>query len=95
MSTQGERLRHIAALCEANQKGAVQEAGNRVSIKLPSHHRPDEQWSELAASLAVDELIAGKLITSDQADFARRIVAQQLHILLISNCRPVNDEISN
>jgi hypothetical protein len=66
-----------------------------MTAHLPAHHRPDEQWSEVTASLAVDELIAGKLITSDQADFARRIVAQQLQILLISNCRPVANGISD
>jgi hypothetical protein len=59
-----------------------------MSQNLPQHHRPDEQWSNLAAELAVDELIAGKLIMQDQADFARRIVAQQIYVLLISNCRP-------
>jgi hypothetical protein len=62
---------------------------------LPAHHRRDEQWAELAASLAVDELIAGKVIAVAQADFARRIVSQQIEILLISNCRPVSNEISN
>jgi hypothetical protein len=46
-----------------------------MSESLPQHHRPDEQWSNLAAELAVDELFAGKLIT--QADFSRRIMAQQ------------------
>ena len=56
--------------------------------QLPSHDRPDEQWCELAAALAAEELIAGKLITPDQADFAHRIIAQQLFILLVSNCRP-------
>jgi hypothetical protein len=59
-----------------------------MSQSLPQHHRPDEQWSNLAAELAVDELIAEKLITEDQADFARRIVARQIYVLLISNCRP-------
>jgi hypothetical protein len=66
-----------------------------MSSQLPAHHRPDEEWAEFAAALAVDELIAGKVITSDQADLAHRIVAQQIHILLISNCRPVSDENSN
>jgi hypothetical protein len=61
---------------------------------LPSFPKPDLEWCNLAANLAADELIAGKLITHEQADFTRRIIAQQLHILLVSNCRPV-DEISN
>jgi hypothetical protein len=59
-----------------------------MSQSRPKHHRPDEQWSNLAAELAVDELTAGRLIMEDQADFARRIVAQQIYVLLISNCRP-------
>jgi hypothetical protein len=58
-------------------------------IGPPSFPKPDLEWSNLAAGLAADELIAGKLITREQADFAQRIIAQQLHILLVSNCRPV------
>jgi hypothetical protein len=45
-------------------------------------------WSDKAAALSVDELLVAKLIHADQADFARRIVAQQLHILLISGVLP-------
>ena len=33
--------------------------------------------------------MAGKLITPDQSDFAKRIIEQRLFVLLISNCRPV------
>jgi hypothetical protein len=66
-----------------------------MNENLSVHNRPDEKWAELAASLAIDELIAGKVIAPHQADFACRIVAQQIHILLISNCRPANAEISN
>ncbi len=51
----------------------------------------DETWSEVAAASAAEELVAGKLIRVDQADFAQRIIAQQLHILLISNYRPASD----
>lgn len=61
---------------------------------LPSHPKPDLDWCALAANLSADELVAGKLITREQADFAQRIIGQQLYILLVSNCRPV-DEISN
>jgi hypothetical protein len=53
-----------------------------------SHHKPDAEWTELAAALSVEELIAGKVIEPNQADFAHRIIAQQLEILLIMNCRP-------
>jgi molybdate-binding protein len=58
----------------------------------PTYNKPDLEWCDLAADLAADELIAGKVITREQADFVRRIIAQQLHILLISNCRPSSIE---
>jgi hypothetical protein len=45
-------------------------------------------WSDKAAALSVDELLAAKLLQADQADFARQIVAQRLHILLISGVLP-------
>lgn len=45
-------------------------------------------WSDKAAALSVDELLVAKLIHADQADFARQIVAQQLHILLVSGVLP-------
>lgn len=47
-------------------------------------------WSNRAAEACVDELLAGKLFKAAQADFARKIVAQQLHILLISGLLPPN-----
>lgn len=59
-----------------------------MNSQLPSFGRSDKEWSELSAAMAVDELIAGKLLVPAQADFAHRIIAQQLLILLISNCRP-------
>jgi hypothetical protein len=62
---------------------------------LPAYHLPDEKWCDLAADNAVVELIAGKLIAPDQFAFARRIIAQQLYVLLVSNCRPVDGQISN
>jgi hypothetical protein len=55
--------------------------------------RPDGAWSDLVAAMAVHELIAGKVIRSDQADFAKRIVQQQIFIMLISGCRPFATEI--
>ncbi len=63
-----------------------------MSKQLPEHHQPDKEWAELAASLSVDELIAGNVVTAAQADFACRIVAQQIYILLISNCRPISEK---
>jgi hypothetical protein len=55
-------------------------------------HRTDDDWSTLAAELAVHELIAGDVISANQADFARRIIGQQLFVLLVSNCRPFPDQ---
>jgi hypothetical protein len=66
-----------------------------VSDDLPVRYKSDERWCELAVSMAVDELIVGKLLAVDQADFARRIVAQELFILLVSNQRPGEDPNSN
>jgi hypothetical protein len=63
--------------------------------ELPRHDESDEDWSEIAAETAVDELIAGKVVAPEQAAFARRIVAQQLFILLVSNVRPVPSKNSN
>jgi hypothetical protein len=60
---------------------------------LPHRGMSDEDWTELAAAYAVDELIAGKVIVPAQAEFAHRIVAQQLYVLLVSNCRPVPMEV--
>ena len=48
----------------------------------------DLKWSNVAADLAVDELRVAKLISADEAEFARRIVSQQLHIMSISGKRP-------
>lgn len=45
---------------------------------------------EQAAASSIDELLIANLIQADQADFARRIVAQQLHILLVSGAVPPN-----
>jgi hypothetical protein len=62
---------------------------------LPQRGMPDEDWCELAAANAVDELIAGKVVAPEQSAFAHRIVAQQLFVLLVSNCRPVPMEVPN
>ena len=64
-------------------------------MKLPAHPKPDEEWCELMASYAAEELVAGKLITKDQFDFARRIIAQQAYVLLVSNAYPAGDLNSN
>lgn len=62
--------------------------------KPPLRLAPDLEWSDMVAGYAVEELIAGQLITREQADFAQRIIAQQIHIFLVSGSRPT-DEISN
>jgi hypothetical protein len=36
-------------------------------------------WSERAAESFVHELVSGNLIRPDQSDFARKIIAQDLH----------------
>jgi len=59
------------------------------------HPKPDEEWCTLAAELSVEELLAGRVIAPDQRKFAQEIIAQQLYILLASNCRPVEVDISN
>jgi hypothetical protein len=62
----------------------------KPSLKL----KPDSDWSDMVAGHAAEELIAGRLITREQADFAQRIIAQQIYIFLVSGSRPT-DEISN
>jgi hypothetical protein len=64
--------------------------GCRPAIRDPSDARNDAhlRWSDEAADYAVEELIAGGLITRQQADFAQRIIAQQLHVLLIGGYPP-------
>jgi hypothetical protein len=62
--------------------------------KPPLRLKPDLEWSDLVAGFAAEELIAGRLITREQADFAQRIIAQQIHIFLVSGSRPT-EEISN
>jgi hypothetical protein len=45
-------------------------------------------WSKQAADLSVDELLKGNVIRPDQVDFASRIFAQQLHLLLVGGSVP-------
>ncbi|HXY00323.1 MAG TPA: hypothetical protein VEI54_05335 [Candidatus Limnocylindrales bacterium] len=58
--------------------------------RFAEHNEAWLAWSDQAAALSVDELLIAKLIQPDQADFARRIVAQQLHVLLVSGSIPPN-----
>lgn len=50
----------------------------------------DIRWSEQVAASVVDELLVAKLIMEDQAKWARQIVAQDIHIQLVSGFRPPN-----
>ncbi|WP_092021909.1 hypothetical protein [Bradyrhizobium sp. OK095] len=50
----------------------------------------DIRWSEQVAASIVDELLVAKLISEDQAEWARQIVAQDIHIQPISGSRPPN-----
>jgi hypothetical protein len=61
--------------------------------ELKKHYLPDLEWCERAGASAVDELLVAKLITSEQADWARKIVSQDLYIQLVSGIRP-QDEVS-
>ena len=57
----------------------------------PLRLTPDLEWSDLVAEYAAEELITGRLITREQADFAQRIIAQQIHIFLVSGSRPTKE----
>jgi hypothetical protein len=50
----------------------------------------DIRWSEQISASIVDELLVAKLITEDQAEWARQIIAQDIHIKLVSGFRPPN-----
>ena len=50
----------------------------------------DIRWSEKVGASIVDELLVAKLIREDQAEWAREIVAQDIHIKLVSGIRPPN-----
>lgn len=50
----------------------------------------DLRWSEEVGASIVDELLVAKLLREDQAEWARQIVAQDIHINLVSGRRPPN-----
>jgi hypothetical protein len=56
--------------------------------RIQTHNDAWLAWSEQAASASVDELLAGKVIRAEQADFAHKIIAQQLHVLLLGGAIP-------
>jgi hypothetical protein len=50
----------------------------------------DLRWSDKVAASIVDELLVAKLIPPHQETWAREIVAQDIHIKLVSGFRPPN-----
>jgi hypothetical protein len=52
----------------------------------------DIRWSEQVSASIVDELLIAKLLTEDQAAWARQIIAQDIHIKLVSGFRPPNSD---
>ncbi|KRR10446.1 hypothetical protein CQ12_10290 [Bradyrhizobium jicamae] len=48
----------------------------------------DIKWSEEVGASIVEELLVANLIREDQAEWARQIVAQDIHIKLVSGFRP-------
>ena len=45
-------------------------------------YEPDDEWAVRAADSSVTELLMAKLIDEEGAQFAREIIAQQLHVRL-------------
>jgi hypothetical protein len=57
-------------------------------MTIKKRYLPDLEWSKFVAASVVDELLVAKLLPEDQANWAREIVAQDIHIQLISGLRP-------
>jgi hypothetical protein len=60
----------------ADQKKAKLEA---IRQHIKRHDEAWLAWSQRAAESAVQDLISGKVLHPDQADFARKIFAEDLH----------------
>ena len=56
----------------------------------PERTKLDDKWCETVAGSVVDELLVANLIQPQQADWARRIVSQDIFIKLVSGVRPPN-----
>jgi hypothetical protein len=56
----------------------------------PERTKADDRWCNCIAESIVDELLVAKLIPAEQADWARRIVSQEMFINLVSGVRPPN-----
>jgi hypothetical protein len=50
----------------------------------------DLYWCDQIAISVVDELLVAKLIPEEKLNWAREIVAQDIHIKLVSGFRPPN-----
>jgi hypothetical protein len=59
--------------------------------KVLANPKADEEWCEMVAQFAADELLAGGIIRADQWDHAKQIIRQQTFVQLVSNCYPVGD----
>lgn len=59
-----------------------------IRLRIQRNNEAWLAWSERAAASAVDELLLGKVIRPDQADFARKIIAQDLHLALLGGSIP-------
>jgi hypothetical protein len=56
----------------------------------PERTKLDDKWCEMVAGSVVDELLVANLISAGQADWARRIVSQDIFVKLVSGVRPPN-----
>ncbi len=55
-------------------------------------YEPDEKWSERTADSSVTELLMAKLIDEKDAQWAREIIAQQIHVRLsLLGVRPLEN----
>jgi hypothetical protein len=50
----------------------------------------DLRWCDIVAASIVDELLVAKLLAGDQAEWACKIAAQDIHIKLLMGMRPAN-----
>jgi hypothetical protein len=56
--------------------------------RIEANNEAYQSWSNRAASVSVDDLVAAKLIQAEQAGLARQIVAQQLYLMLVTGFLP-------
>jgi hypothetical protein len=61
-----------------------------LAVSNEATNLKDLEWSQQVAEDIAHELVAGKVISSEQIAFATEIAAQQIHIWLVSGKRPPN-----